>query len=126
MGKIPSEFKNSVRPRRGSAVLRQGMARGLLTIGAAPRAGYPLLKSAASAVVLSMHWYVDSKNGSDANDGRGPKTAFQTVQHVTQVAKPGDTLLILPGAYDQSLPKQVSFLRAANVTVVVAGAEAKS
>jgi hypothetical protein len=70
-----------------------------------------------------MQWYVDSKSGSDTNDGRGPKTAFQTVQHVLHVAKPGDTLLIVPGTYDQSLPKQVSFLRAANVTVAVAGAD---
>jgi hypothetical protein len=70
-----------------------------------------------------MHWYVDSKNGSDANDGRGPKAAFQTIQRVVHVAKPGDTLFILPGAYDQSLPKQVSQLRAANVIVSVAGAD---
>jgi hypothetical protein len=70
-----------------------------------------------------MHWYVDSKNGSDANDGRGPKTAFQTVQHVVHVAKPGDTLLVVPGAYDQNLPKQVSQLRAANIAVSVAEAD---
>jgi hypothetical protein len=70
-----------------------------------------------------MRWYVDSKNGSDSNDGRGAKTPFKTVQHVTQVAAPGDTLFILPGTYDQSLPGQVSALRAANVTVSVVGAE---
>jgi len=70
-----------------------------------------------------MHYYVDSKNGSDANDGRGAKTALQTVQHALHVAKPGDTLLIVPGAYDQNLPKQVSQLQAASVTVSVAGAD---
>ena len=71
----------------------------------------------------SMRWYVDSKNGSDSNDGRGAKTAFKTVQNVTHVAAPGDTVFILPGTYDQDLPRQVSALRAANVTVSVAGAE---
>jgi len=70
-----------------------------------------------------MHWYVDSKNGNDANDGRAPKTAFQSVQHVSHVACRGDTVLIVPGRYDQSLPKQISRLRAANVVVTVAGAE---
>lgn len=69
-----------------------------------------------------MHYYVDSKNGSDANDGHGPKTAFKTVQHASHTARPGDTVLIAPGAYDQSLPKQISALRAANVVVSVAGA----
>jgi hypothetical protein len=87
------------------------------------RRGLPLAETGGFGCCGAMHWYVDSKNGSDANDGRGPKTAFQTVQHVVHVAKPGDTLLIVPGAYDQSLPKQVSFLRAANVTVTVAGAD---
>jgi hypothetical protein len=68
-----------------------------------------------------MQWYVDSKMGDDANDGRGAKTAFKSVQHVIHVAKAGDAVLIAPGAYDQSLPKQISALRAANVVVAVTG-----
>ncbi|MGB6440770.1 MAG: DUF1565 domain-containing protein [Methyloceanibacter sp.] len=70
----------------------------------------------------AMQWYVDSRTGDDANDGRGPKSAFKTVQHVVHAAKAGDTVLIAPGAYDQSLPKQISLLRAANVVVAVLGA----
>ena len=68
-----------------------------------------------------MQWYVDSRIGDDANDGRGPKTAFKTVPHAIHVAEAGDTVLISPGAYDQSLPKQISALRAANVVVAVLG-----
>ena len=68
-----------------------------------------------------MEWYVDSRTGDDANDGRGPKTAFKSVQHAIHVVKGGDTVLIAPGAYDQSLPKQISALRAANVVVSVLG-----
>jgi hypothetical protein len=68
-----------------------------------------------------MEWYVDSRTGDDANDGRGPKTAFKSVQHVLHVAKAGDTVLIAPAAYDQNLPKQISALRAANVVVAVLG-----
>jgi hypothetical protein len=68
-----------------------------------------------------MRWYVDSRTGDDANDGRGPKTAFKSVQHVIHAAKAGDTVLIAPGAYDQNLPKQLAVLRAANVTVSVFG-----
>jgi len=68
-----------------------------------------------------MEWYVDSRTGDDANDGRGPKTAFKSVQHAIHVVKAGDTVLVAPGAYDQSLPKQISALRAANVVVAVLG-----
>jgi hypothetical protein len=68
-----------------------------------------------------MHYYVDSRNGRDANDGRAAKTAFKTMQHVTHVAVAGDTVFIVPGGYDQSLPRQIAMLRAANVVVAVAG-----
>jgi hypothetical protein len=68
-----------------------------------------------------MHWYVDSRTGDDANDGRGPKSAFKTVQHAFHAAKSGDTVIIAPGAYDQNLPKQISVLRAANLIVAVLG-----
>ncbi len=68
-----------------------------------------------------MQWYVDLRNGGDANDGRSANTAFKTIAHVTHVAKSGDTLLIAPGAYEQDLPQQIGALRAANVVVAVAG-----
>jgi hypothetical protein len=68
-----------------------------------------------------MQWYVDSRTGDDANDGRGPRSAFKTVQHAIHAAKAGDTVLIAPGTYDQSLPSRISVLRAANVLVAVLG-----
>jgi hypothetical protein len=70
-----------------------------------------------------MQWYVDSRAGRDANDGRSLKTAFRTLQQAAQAAKAGDTVLIVPGAYDQDLPQQISTLRAANIVVSVAGAD---
>jgi Protein of unknown function (DUF1565) len=68
-----------------------------------------------------MQWYVDSRTGNDANDGRTPATAFASVQHAIHAAGAGDSVLIAPGAYDQSLPKQISLLRQANVIVAVIG-----
>ena len=70
-----------------------------------------------------MQWYVDSQTGRDANDGRSPKTAFRSLQQAAQAAKAGDTVLIVPGAYDQDMAKQISALRAANVAVAVAGSD---
>jgi hypothetical protein len=69
-----------------------------------------------------MQWYVDSRAGRDANDGRSLKTAFKTLMQAGQAAKSGDTVLIVPGAYDQDMPQQIATLRAANIAVSVAGA----
>lgn len=70
-----------------------------------------------------MIWYVNSKTGSDANDGRGGGTAFKTLAHAIEVATAGDTILIAPGAYGQDLPGQVSVARAANIVVSVVGSD---
>jgi hypothetical protein len=70
-----------------------------------------------------MIWYVNSKTGSDANDGRGNSAAFKTLAHAVEIAKAGDNIVIAPGAYDQDLPGQVSLARAANVVVSVAGSD---
>jgi hypothetical protein len=69
-----------------------------------------------------MIWYV-SPQGSDAQDGRNPGTAFKTVGRAVEAAKAGDTILIAPGAYDQDLPAQVGAARSANIAVSVLGSE---
>ncbi len=68
-----------------------------------------------------MHWYINAKTGKDSDDGRSPETAFRSLQHAIEVATPGDTLVVSPGAYDQDLPRRVSDARAAKLAVVVAG-----
>jgi hypothetical protein len=70
-----------------------------------------------------MIWYVNSATGSDAHDGRTPQTAFKKLAHAVEAAKAGDTILVVPGAYDQDLPAQVSAARAANIVVSVLGSE---
>jgi Protein of unknown function (DUF1565) len=69
-----------------------------------------------------MIWHVSSTS-SDAHDGRSGGTAFKTLAQAVAVAKPGDTILIAPGAYDQNLPVHVSAARSANIVVAVAGSE---
>ena len=68
-----------------------------------------------------MQWHVDSKLGSEANDGRTPETAFKSLRQAIHAAKADDTVLIAPGPYEQDLPKQISTLRQANVVVAVLG-----
>lgn len=68
-----------------------------------------------------MTWYVDPKAGSDANDGKSAKMAFKTVWHAVEAASAGDTILILPGPYDEDLPQLLSAARTRRVHVEVAG-----
>jgi hypothetical protein len=69
-----------------------------------------------------MIWYV-SPQGNDTQDGRKTGAAFKTLGRAVEAAKPGDTILIAPGAYDQDLPAQVSAARSANIAVSVMGSE---
>jgi hypothetical protein len=70
-----------------------------------------------------MIWFVNASTGDDAHDGRTAGTAFKRLARAIDAAKPGDTILISPGVYDQDLPAQVSTARSANIIVSVAGAE---
>lgn len=67
-----------------------------------------------------MIWYVDS-NASGAQDGRTASTAFKTLAQGIEGAKPGDTILIAPGAYDQDLPARIGAAHAAGIVVAVLG-----
>jgi hypothetical protein len=112
MGKLPCEFKQTGRP---ITVSYFGFYRLL-----APCTILPL--SQEPSTVQAMIWYVNSATGSDAHDGRSASTAFKTLAHAVNAAKEGDTILIVPGSYDQDLPAQVSAARGANIVVSVAGA----
>jgi len=74
-------------------------------------------------VVNAMAHYVSFKTGSDTNDGRTLASAFKSIQHAMQVARRGDTLVIVPGIYDQDLDKRLAVARAAGLTVAVSGSE---
>jgi hypothetical protein len=68
-----------------------------------------------------MTWYVNPKTGRDANDGRSVETAFKTLSHAIEAAAAGDTILLVPSAYDQDLPQLVSAARVAHINVGVLG-----
>jgi hypothetical protein len=56
--------------------------------------------NAQSAGVKLQTWFV-SGNGSDANDGRTSKTAFATLQHAANLTRPGDTVAVMDGTYQE-------------------------
>jgi hypothetical protein len=70
-----------------------------------------------------MIWYVNSSSGNDSDDGRSAATPFKTFSRALNAAKPGDTILIAPGAYPQDLASEVGAARSANIVVAVLGAE---
>ncbi len=47
--------------------------------------------------------YYVSTSGNDSNNGTSEATAFRTIQKGADVAKTGDTVIVLPGTYNGSL-----------------------
>ena len=64
------------------------------------------------------------EKGADHYDVLRPfVTPICNAAAIAQAAKAGDTILIVPGAYEQDLPKQLASLRAANVAISVVGGD---
>jgi hypothetical protein len=70
-----------------------------------------------------MFWYVSSKQSTDSRDGRSLYTAFRRILHAIHVAEAEDTIIIVPGIYDQDLAKRIGEDRSAGMSVTVAGSE---
>jgi hypothetical protein len=70
-----------------------------------------------------MFWYVNAKQSTDIRDGRRLDTAFRRILHAIHMAGPEDTIVIVPGVYDQDLAKSVGEARSGGVSVTVAGSE---
>ena len=68
-----------------------------------------------------MLWYVTSESSRGTKDGR--HTAFRRILHAIHLARPDDTIVIVPGVYDRDFDKRVVTARAAGVNVTVAGSE---
>lgn len=46
-------------------------------------------------------WYADASKEAGTGDGKSPATAFHTIQEAVDEASAGDTVVVLPGVYDQ-------------------------
>jgi len=57
----------------------------------------------AVAHEIPLTYYVDGVNGDDNNDGLSPDTAFATIQKGINIAQNGDTVIVYPGLYTESI-----------------------
>ncbi|MFD6416285.1 right-handed parallel beta-helix repeat-containing protein [Streptomyces sp. NPDC060194] len=55
--------------------------------------------------------YYVSASGSDANDGRSPRSPFRTIQHAADLTRPGDTVQIMNGTYRDTSNEGVVMVR---------------
>ncbi len=61
------------------------------------------LAATATAAISSQAEYFVSPNGNDNNDGQSSNSAFRTLQKALNTVLPGQTILILPGTYNESI-----------------------
>ena len=54
-----------------------------------------------------MLWYVSSESSCGTKDGRRLDTAFRRILHAVHLARPDDTIVIVPGVYDRDFDKRV-------------------
>jgi hypothetical protein len=62
-------------------------------------------------------WFVDTNNGSDNNDGRDPSLPLATIQAALDAVGDGDTILVAPGGYTETLTTPV-YGGAENVSLI--------
>ncbi len=65
-----------------------------------PRAYVPHVEVPTVDTALQATYYV-APTGDDENDGRSPERAFATLTRALEVARGGDTVLLLPGVYHE-------------------------
>jgi len=61
------------------------------------------------------------RQSTTTRDGRSIDTAFRRILHAIHVAEPEDTIVIVPGVYDQDLAKRIGEARSGGLSVTVAG-----
>ncbi|MBB6126326.1 right-handed parallel beta-helix repeat-containing protein [Mucilaginibacter lappiensis] len=74
-------------------------------------------------------YYVDGKNGNNANDGKSLAKAWKTIQKSCNSATPGSTVAILGGVYNEHVTvnvsglsgKPINFVNYANQSVTIDG-----
>jgi hypothetical protein len=49
----------------------------------------------------NLTYYVSVENGSDSNNGLSEAAAFKTIKKAAEVSRPGDTIYIMNGRYDE-------------------------
>ena len=62
-----------------------------------------VLALGANVFAFAATWHVDAAKGDDKNTGTSPELAFRTLGRGARASKPGDTVLVAPGRYDEQV-----------------------
>lgn len=86
----------------------------------------PLFAAASLALAASADagdYWVDARNGSNANAGTSPGSAWRTITHALATYTPtaGDTIHVLPGLYDKNLGEVFPLVLQPGLTLSGAG-----
>lgn len=76
-----------------------------------------LLVTAFSVSAFGQGKFYVSPSGDDKHDGKTAKTAFKTIQHALDLAKPGTTIDLAAGIYRETLTTKVNGSEAAPIVV---------
>ena len=70
----------------------------------------------------AVTWYVNPNTGRHDNDGQSSETAYRNLSYAIDAASSGDSVLLVPAAYYEDLPKLIAKAKFARITVSVIGA----
>jgi parallel beta-helix repeat protein len=60
----------------------------------------PIITESAVSKIDAKTYYVDAVNGSNSNNGSEEKT-FKTISYAASRVKPGETVIVMPGVYNE-------------------------
>lgn len=85
---------------------------------------FTLFLTLVPAALASQTWFVDGANGNDNNDCQSPQHACRTISNAISLTLPGDSILVAPAIYHESLsiPYSLKIIGSdAKTTIVDAG-----
>lgn len=101
MPQVPTPIDIIQAPNRMARFLLDQKSR-----GPEPGIGAATSILAATGAVRDI-WFVDANNGDDDNDGRDPSLPLATIQAACDKVASGDTILVAPGGYTESVTTPV-------------------
>ena len=82
-----------------------------------------MLLAAVPSALAGNTWYVNGASGSDHNDCQSRQHACKTISHAISLASAGDSILVAPATYHESLiiPVKLKIIGSGATTTIIDG-----